>query len=476
LTRLPMVRALAPLIGGIVAAEYYTLPTVVIWVGFAGAGALALAARSSLYAVAALLLFGWGMAEVRALPPDEIPRGVRTEFTLCVGDDHTATLTAWRDTQQGRWHTSEVQVRVRTDSTLTLHTGERLVVCSYLNDFQTKYPTYGTLMRRRGYAGQIWLSERQILEREVSRRPSLHAAAAERLQRLALPEKAQALCAAMAVGDRSGLTPELRRAYARSGTSHLLAVSGLHVGIVFLLVNALLWWLPSLRRGHLWRNAAAIALIWLYALTAGLSPSVIRAALMFSALQLSLASASVYVSGNVLAATAFAMLLFRPAYLFDISFQLSFIAVAAILAWAVPLGSALHSRFRGINALTDLLVVGVVAATATAPLVAHTFGIVSLIGVAANLLVIPLASVVVVGSVVWIVLPLPVFAPLLRFVAGTAATGLNAVAEHAAALPYGAFDYTLTTPQTVGIYLCFGLFTLAIQREKPKKTIPLSPC
>ncbi|MEG0499286.1 MAG: ComEC/Rec2 family competence protein, partial [Alistipes sp.] len=260
-------------------------------------------------------------------------------------------------------------------------------------------------------------------------------AAAERLQRLALPEKAQALCAAMAVGDRSGLTPELRRAYARSGTSHLLAVSGLHVGIVFLLVNALLWWLPSLRRGHLWRNAAAIALIWLYALTAGLSPSVIRAALMFSALQLSLASASVYVSGNVLAATAFAMLLFRPAYLFDISFQLSFIAVAAILAWAVPLGSALRSRFRGINALTDLLVVGVVAATATAPLVAHTFGIVSLIGVAANLLVIPLASIVVVGSVVWIVLPLPVFAPLLRFVAGTAATGLNAVAEHAAALP-----------------------------------------
>ncbi|MEG0499285.1 MAG: hypothetical protein RR522_05350, partial [Alistipes sp.] len=84
--------------------------------------------------------------EVRALPPDEIPRGVRTEFTLCVGDDHTAPLTAWRDTQQGRWHTSEVQVRVRTDSTLTLHTGERLVVCSYLNDFQTKYSTYGTLM------------------------------------------------------------------------------------------------------------------------------------------------------------------------------------------------------------------------------------------------------------------------------------------------------------------------------------------
>lgn len=140
----------------------------------------------------------------------------------------------------------------------------------------------------------------------------------------------------MTAGDRRSLSPALRAAYSRSGTSHLLAVSGLHVGIVFLLANLLLWWLPLFRHGHILRNIAVILLIWLYAATTGFPPSVVRAALMFSVLQFALASSSEYVGMNTLAGVAFVMLLFHPDYLFDISFQLSFIAVAGIIAWGLP--------------------------------------------------------------------------------------------------------------------------------------------
>ena len=87
--------------------------------------------------------------------------------------------------------------------------------------------------------------------------------------RLRIPGDAGAVCRAMTAGDRSGITPELRAAYSRSGLSHLLAVSGLHTGIVFALVNLLLWWLPLLRRGHLLRNLLAAACIWIYVAAAG---------------------------------------------------------------------------------------------------------------------------------------------------------------------------------------------------------------
>lgn len=284
---------------------------------------------------------------------------------------------------------------------------------------------------------------------------------------------AQALCEAMAAGERAGLRRELREAYARSGTAHLLAVSGLHVGIVFVLVNLLLVWLPALRRGHLLRNAAATALVWVYAAVAGFPPSVVRAALMCTALQFSLASASVYASGNVLAAAAFGMLVWNPDWLFDLSFQLSFAAVAAILAWAVPLCRRLRTPFRPLNALTDTLAVGLAASVATAPLAAHTFGYVPLVGLAVNPVIIPLAAAVVFGSVVWMIAPLAFAAPLFRLVLGTAAAWQNALVEWAAGVSWAVVPWAPSAGQTAAIYLLFVGITAAAWCVEPKKKVSL---
>lgn len=137
----------------------------------------------------------------------------------------------------------------------------------------------------------------------------LHEAASERIRRLGLSPDAEALTLAMAAGDRTELTAERRAPYARTGTAHVLAVSGLHVGMVFLYVNLLLGGLALLHRGHLVRNAAAVVTIWLFAAAAGLSPGTIRAAVMFTALQLALATTSRYAGVNILATAAFGMLL-----------------------------------------------------------------------------------------------------------------------------------------------------------------------
>ena len=178
----------------------------------------------------------------------------------------------------------------------------------------------------------------------------LHEAASERIRRLHLPPDAEAVALAMAAGDQTELTPERRAPYARTGTAHVLAVSGLHVGMVFLYVNLLLGALALLHRGHLLRNAAAIAVIWLFAAAAGLSPGTIRAAVMFTALQLALATTSRYAGVNILSAAAFGMLLWRPSYLFHVGFQLSFLSVAAILLWGIPLYRRLRTPWRAANA------------------------------------------------------------------------------------------------------------------------------
>ena len=107
--------------------------------------------------------------------------------------------------------------------------------------------------------------------------------AVERIKRLNLKPENEAVALAMSVAERSGITPTLRQSYTRGGAAHLLAVSGLHVGFICVIANLLLAWLVILRHGQLVRSAVVITVIWLFAAMAGFTPSIVRAAVMFSA-------------------------------------------------------------------------------------------------------------------------------------------------------------------------------------------------
>ena len=292
----------------------------------------------------------------------------------------------------------------------------------------------------------------------------LHEAASERIRRLHLPPDTEAVALAMAAGDQTELTPERRAPYARTGTAHVLAVSGLHVGMVFLYVNLLLGALALLHRGHLLRNAAAIAVIWLFAAAAGLSPGTIRAAVMFTALQLALATTSRYAGVNILSAAAFGMLLWRPSYLFHVGFQLSFLSVAAILLWGIPLYRRLRTPWRAANAAVGMLVVGAVASTATAPLVSYCFGPIPLVGLAVKPPVILLTYGVVGVSLLWLAIPWPPLSVVIRPLLEGLLWLQNRLVAEAAALPCAAIDYRMTAAQTAVVYLFFVIFTLVAYR------------
>lgn len=194
---------------------------------------------------------------------------------------------------------------------------------------------------------------------------------------------------------------------------------------------------------------------------------------MFTMLQSALASASEYNGLNALAAAAFGMLLWNPAWLGDISFQLSFAAVAAILAWGVPLCRRLRTRRRALNPITDALAVSLAATLATAPLVSHTFGIVPLAGVVVNPAAILLGSVVVLAGALWMLLPVGWAAPAFECVLSHTAEGLNALARVTADLPCAAAEYALGGGATAAVYLFFALATVVAWSAEPKKSVHL---
>ena len=494
LRALPMLRALPPFVAGILLADGYALP---LWFAAAGVllcGIAALLAdgRAAECATAGmLLLFGSIVADLSSAP--EPPASAEdTAYELMVGErlrstrrytDLSCRLLARHDPASGAWLPAGGRLILRCDSAARPpRAGDRLTLRGRLRPFSTANG-YERLMLRRGCTGTLRFDASAILRHDSSgsglslRRSAarLHEGAVRRLDRLHLPEAEQALCNAMATGDRSDFPPALRAAYVRSGAAHLLAVSGLHTGIVFLLANLLLRRLVLLRRGHLLRNAAVIALIWLYAAVAGFPPSVVRAALMCSLLQTAAAASFEYSGMNALAAAAFLMLMLHPQALFDPSFQLSFTAVAGVIAWGIPLARRCRTGRRALDPILTTLAIGFAASLATAPLIARTFGEVSLIGLILNPLLLLTAYPIVASCTLWLLLPLQAAAPLFAAAAGGAARLQNLLVAAAAELPAATVGVRLSDGACLAIYALFTAATLLLWSAERKKSVSSLP-
>ena len=183
-----------------------------------------------------------------------------------------------------------------------------------------------------------------------------------------------AVAAALIMGKRDLLGAEVKSAYADTGAIHVLAVSGLHVGILALLVVQLLTLLLPARPGWLWvRTGCTLAAVWFFALLTGLSPSVQRAALMVTVVLLGKQlnrNNSVF---NLLAIAALVMLVAEPKQLFQLGFQLSFAAVAGIALFARRLQRLVYLPGK-LQLLWDAVAVSTAAQLGTLPLSLYYFG------------------------------------------------------------------------------------------------------
>jgi competence protein ComEC len=247
------------------------------------------------------------------------------------------------------------------------------------------------------------------------------------------------LVEALLLGRREYLDAETRERFSRAGLSHLLAISGMHVG---LLAGALLLVGSAIRLSRKRAVVASLAVIWVYLGVIGASSSALRAGTMITlglgALLLQRPSAP----STIVAAAAFAITALRPLAILDPGFQLSFAGVLGLLFLRRPIlalaPDALVARgWR--RALADGLAVGAAAFVTTAPIVAHHFGIVAPISIVAGIPAVPLMTLGVVGALAALVLApvLPPLATLFADGAGLALDLLDRLATLAASVPFG---------------------------------------
>lgn len=203
-----------------------------------------------------------------------------------------------------------------------------------------------------------------------------------------------AVLSALTVGDKDDLSAELRETYSVAGISHVLALSGLHIGILWGLLAFLLRPLARNVGLRILKWVIVTLMLWGYAFVAGLPVSVIRAVIMCMLVELGQINGNKTMTLNTLSIAAFLMLLYDPFYLFDVGFQLSFLSVWAIILFYPRLYGLWAVRRKGLKYLWGIVSVSVAAQLGTAPLVMYYFAGFPVYFLLANVLIAPLMVVI----------------------------------------------------------------------------------
>jgi competence protein ComEC len=274
-----------------------------------------------------------------------------------------------------------------------------------------------------------------------------------------------ALVSALLLGRTEYLEKETMQEFSHAGVIHVLSVSGLHVGIMYVVADKMFFFLKRGRRSRKLHQILILGCIWAYAFIAGLPASVVRAALMFSLIGAGKMLKRSSEGYNILAVAAFFQLWINPYEITQVGFQLSYVAVLGIFAFYKPLNEMITPFNKIFAGVWSILAVSMAAQLATFPLACHYFNMFPVYFLLTNLIVVPLAAVVtyfavfllVAGSMgltfEWLAWPLKWS---LRFMSGSV--------ELIQSWPGAVFEPVVLTPgQAILIYTAiFGLFIFAV--------------
>ena len=287
----------------------------------------------------------------------------------------------------------------------------------------------------------------------------------KRLQSSGLSDDQYAVVAAMALGDKSALTHELRETYSMTGASHILALSGLHLSIIYALLSMLVV-------GRRWQTISQVAIIlsiWAFVFLVGMSASVVRSAVMLTVYALLALGHRKKMSVNTLAFTAIVMLLVSPQALFDVGFQMSFMAVFSILLFVPlfyrPFSAEYLMTHRVVKWVWGMVAISVAAQIGVAPLIAYYFGRFSCYFLLTNFIVIPAATIILYLSLATLLIPS--IGVLLASIVGLLNTTLLYIATIPGATIEGLHPSIMLTASIYGIiFATYYLLWLTIPKAE----------
>ena len=293
------------------------------------------------------------------------------------------------------------------------------------------------------------------------------------LKDIGLNKRNHQLIAALAFGDKSLLDDDTKKEFQTAGAMHILAVSGLHVGII----NGILLFLFSFiqNRKLLWlKMICCISGIWAYACITGMSSSVQRAAIMCTMVSISLLLKRRCSTYNTLASAAFFSLFFSPNDLFSIGFQLSYAAVISIVYFGTLIQNVFHPETPIGTYTWGIISVSIAVQIGTMPLTLYYFGSIPTYSLLTNIVVIPLSFIILTTTIIvlavsWIQLFSTTFVAILNFFT----TYLQDAITDINSFPHPQINISFTITQSICFYAATGILVVFIETMKKRKEFTL---
>lgn len=272
-----------------------------------------------------------------------------------------------------------------------------------------------------------------------------------------------AVASTLILGYKADLSNDILQAYSKTGTIHVLSVSGAHVAILFLMLNYLLGFLDGRTYGKLLKAIIIVTIIWYYALLTGFSPAVCRAAVMLSLIIMGKTYSRYINTLNILAISAFFLLLYNPYLITDVGFQLSYLAVAGLVVFQPIVYDLLKVNNKWLDKLWALCSISIAAQVITFPLSAYYFHQFPVYFLLSNLVIAFPVMLIMYTGLFYLLLPqIPVASKALGFILEQAILLMNktlSLIEHSPLASIGkiwmtTFEYLLL----YGIIICLFYF------------------
>ncbi len=285
------------------------------------------------------------------------------------------------------------------------------------------------------------------------------------------PEKeVRGIAAALLIGYRGDLEKPLLQEYSDAGVVHVIAISGLHLGLIYVV---LVWIFSKIRFLHRLTGVRCwlvLLLLWLFALLTGGSASVLRSAVMFSCILIGETYFKKSGTWNVIAASAFLLLVYDPLLLFDAGFLLSYAAVAGIVAWQRALYHSIYFKNKLLRQVWNMASVTIAAQLAAFPLCIYYFHQFPNLFLLTNIFVVPLSTIILFGEVIFLLLSaVPFLNDAFAFIIYFLITLMNDFVTWSNNIPFssthGIYADLLTAFLMYGTVICLSTWLLARNRD-----------
>ena len=294
----------------------------------------------------------------------------------------------------------------KDSASLLLNINDRLFICArFLTPSTLGNPNefdYGKYLKYKGIAATAYVSDRnwkRLNDKPIYSIRYFSNVCKKRVlsicKELGIAGDEFAVLAALTLGHKDELTSEIKESFSGSGAMHLLAVSGLHVGVIFMVFNVMLGFLDRTRKTKILKTILIIIFLWQYAFIVGLPPSAVRASIMLSLGSFAIILKRKSQTYNTIFATAFFMLLYNPYYIFDIGFQLSYVAVLSIVYFHSKLIALLTIKNKFLKYCWSSLCISLAAQLGTTPICLFYFNLFPNYFWLTNMIIVPLASVII---------------------------------------------------------------------------------